>query len=111
MVTIGPRSISAGNLCRPTFSPVGMAAFIAALHLALASSRWPVAGAGRMVEVGLIWQAPAPEPRETGELEENAPSHPNQEFSAGRLALTTGMAVIGLTFLLHVMRLNGRLGR
>lgn len=84
---------------------VGLAAIVAALHLAVLASR--VSGRHHHGPVVLLsWQAPSAPPTPADTTSE-PPSNPHRNYSVGELALTRGMAVVSLARWLHVMRING----
>jgi hypothetical protein len=93
-------------------SPLGLATIVAALHLAAlagrVSARHPH---GRHVAM-LIWRPPKTQPAATARVEsDRVPSNPTHSYSAGRLALAAGMAIVALTFQLQLMRLGAALSR
>lgn len=91
-------------------SPVGVAALATVLHLAVLASRIH----GRSVHhapPSVLWNAgSAPAERHGDHDSAPAPSNPHQTYCVGRIALTSGMAVITLAWWLHVMRLGAARG-
>lgn len=91
---------------------VALAALVAALNLSIFASRL----GGRMSPTRgdvLAWRAPlSPMTGPAGDTQTDEPSssNPTRTYSAGRLALNTGIAVIALTAWLSVMRINGSRG-
>lgn len=94
-----------------SLSTVGLAAMVAALHLAVlagrVSARHP---RGRHLAL-IVWQQPPAAQVETAPKSDRVPSNPTQAYNAGRLALTFGVAVIALAYQLQVMRMGSALGR
>ena len=87
-------------------SRVGLAAMIAALHVAILASRMPVRNLHRPPVTLLSWQIPvAPQPPVA--VPDDPPSNPHQAFCVGELALAVGMAIIVLTRWLHIMHISG----
>ena len=92
---------------RETVSPVGLAALVAALHLAVLTGRVSVCRAGTRPGTLMIWRMTGDAlGTDTGKSDQS-PSRPTQTYSAGQLDLAVGMAVITLARWLHIMRLTG----
>lgn len=91
-------------------SAVRLATVVAALHLALlagrVSARCP---RGRQMAV-VVWQTPEPA-AEVQHDSDRVPSNPTHSYSAGRLALTFGMAILALAVQLPLMRIGAATGR
>lgn len=91
---------------------VVLTALVAALNLSVFAGRL----GGRMGPTRgdvLAWRAPlSPVAGPAGDTQTDEPSssNPTRTYSAGRLALNTGIAVIALTAWLSVMRINGSRG-
>lgn len=89
---------------------VALAALVAVLHLSVLAGRL---GNRRLVPGAcnvLAWRAPATGPGDETAAASQSPSNPQHTYSAGQLALDTGIAVIALAAWLRVMRLNGARG-
>ena len=96
---------------RETVSPVGLAALVAALHLAVLAGRVPALPTAGRPGTLLVWRVPGDPSRSAGVRAEKAPSRPVKSFAAGQLALTLGMAVVTLARWLQIMRLTGTPGQ
>lgn len=92
---------------RETVSPVGLAALVAALHLAVLTGRVSVRWAGARPGALVIWRMPQDTIRVAAGKSAQPPSRPTQTYSAGQLALAVGMAIVTLACWLHIMRLTG----
>lgn len=92
---------------RETVSPVGLAALVAALHLAVLTGRVSVRWAGNRPGTLMIWRMTGDAPGTNTGKSDQSPSRPTQTYSAGQLDLAVGMAVITLARWLHIMRLTG----
>jgi hypothetical protein len=94
-----------------TVSALGLAAFVAALHVAVLAGRM----SGRPSQHGALsqihWQMPAEKSPDAPNHRDRIGSNPHRAYSVGRLALTRGMAVVALAAYLNVIRTNGALGR
>ena len=93
------------SACTDTVSSVGLATIVAALHVAVLAAL--VQGRHHAVSpILLCWEMPKPieEPAPTAE---EPPSNPQQNYSAGQLALTSGIVVLALANHLHTTRMNG----
>jgi hypothetical protein len=86
---------------------LGVAAMVALLHLAVLAGRLRSQSAPGRPVAGLMWQLPRAEQVSTALRRERVPSNPLQSFSAGRLALAAGMAVLALANWLHITRVHG----
>jgi hypothetical protein len=103
---------TSGCAChRDTVSPVGLAALVAALHLAVLagrlSTRSPLGGQATLC----VWRTPGKAAPGSPEPVSRGSSRPVHAYSAGHLSLNAGMAVLTLTRWLHIMRLTGTPGR
>lgn len=95
---------------RPQARPaVALAALVAALHLSVLAGRLGSRAIPGPCDV-LTWRAPAVGPADEP-TSEQSPSNPQRTYSAGQLALDTGIAVVALTAWLRVMRTNGSRGQ
>jgi hypothetical protein len=92
---------------RDTVSPVGLAAVVAALHLALLTGRVPAFSPARRQGTLMIWRTTADVRAAAGGESEAAASRPVQTYAAGQLSLAAGMAVVTLARWLRIMRLTG----
>ncbi|MGQ9648985.1 MAG: hypothetical protein ACUVXJ_02650 [Phycisphaerae bacterium] len=90
-----------------TVSPVGLAALVAALHLAVLTGRVSVRWAGARPGTLVIWRMPQDAIRVVAGKSAQPSSRPIQTYSAGQLALAVGMAIVTLACWLHIMRLTG----
>ena len=88
---------------------VALAALVAALHLSVLAGRLGSRAIPSACDV-LTWRAPAVGPADEP-TSEQSPSNPQRTYSAGQLALDTGIAVVALTAWLRVMRTNGSRGQ
>lgn len=86
---------------------MGLAALVAALHLAVLTGRVSARWAGARPGVLVIWRMPQDTLRVAADKSDQPPSRPTQSYSAGQLALAVGMAVVTLARWLHIMRLTG----
>lgn len=86
-------------------SAVGLAALVAALHLAVLAGRGGRSTL-RYPQIAPITQMETRPPDETRRDPDRAPSNPTRSYSAGRLALTAGMVIVALAFQLHIMRVG-----
>lgn len=94
-----------------TVSPFGLATLIAGLHLAILAGRMSArCPRGRHAAL-LVYREPSPSPVDVNQDAQHAPSNPMQAYSAGRLALTFGVAVLALAFQLQVMHMGAARGR
>ena len=94
-----------------SLSAVGLAAVVAALHVAVLAGRVSTrAPRGRHATI-LVWRQADTTQVETQPASDRVPSNPMRAYNAGRLALTSGMAVIALAFHLQVMRMGAALSR
>jgi hypothetical protein len=96
---------------RDTVSPVGLAALVAALHLAVLTGRvpvWSVVGRAGTLQ---IWRVPADASATTARETGRVASRPVKSYSAGQLSLSAGMAIVALARWLRVMRLTGTQGQ
>lgn len=86
---------------------LGVAAMVAVLHLAILARQLRAQSAPGRPVAGLMWQLPCAEQVSVAVQRERVPSNPLQSFSAGRLALAAGMAVLALANWLHITRVHG----
>ncbi|GMU24678.1 MAG: hypothetical protein AMXMBFR13_47510 [Phycisphaerae bacterium] len=99
-------------IARPAaFSAVGLATVVAALHVAVLAGRFSPRCSRNRPMTELVWQAPESVPGEPHHEDDHVPSNPTQSYSAGRLALTFGVALIVLAVQLQVMRIGAALAR
>jgi hypothetical protein len=87
-----------------------LAALVAVLNLSVLAGRL----GGRTIPGRndvLTWQIPISGPTADRSTTEEPSANPTRAYSAGRLSLDTGIAVIALAAWLHVMRINGATGR
>ncbi|GMV97013.1 MAG: hypothetical protein HRF43_10705 [Phycisphaerae bacterium] len=107
----GATSAPAGRF--ESVSAVGLAAMVAALHLAVLAGRLggPARCARGRDPALLIWRRPEQAPVETFRTSQRVPSNPQRAYHAGRLALASGVAVLALARALPVMRLGAARGR
>jgi hypothetical protein len=99
---------NSGRLVSPRYdavSTIGLAALVAALHLATIAGR-----AGRVSvrhpQITPVTRMETLPPAETRRESDRAPSNPTRSYSAGRLALTVGMVIVALAYQLHVMHVG-----
>lgn len=93
------------------FSAVGLATVVAALHVALLAGRIAPRYSRNRQMAEMVWQAPESAQGDPHHEDDHVPSNPTQSYSAGRLALTFGVALIVLATQLQVMRIGAALGR
>ncbi len=104
-----PSDIPTRRVCTSGGSPAGVAALAAVLHLAVLASRMP--GRSAHAVPSLLWNAGSAPAERHGDADgDAAPSNPQQTYCVGRIALTSGMAVVALACWLHVMRLGSARG-
>lgn len=78
---------------------------VAALHVAVLAAR--VQSRHHYVSpILLCWEMPKPI-EEPAPAAQEPPSNPQQNYSAGQLALTSGIVVLALAHHLHTTRVNG----
>jgi hypothetical protein len=101
-----PSAVSLHAAPRPAaLSAVGLAALVAALHLAVLAGRGGRSLA-RYHEITPIISTETRPPDETPRDPDRAPSNPTHSYSAGRLALTAGMVIVALAHQVHLMRVG-----
>lgn len=105
-VRTGPPALGAEPV-----SPLGLAAFIAALHMAVLAGRVSGRSSPHRALSRIHWQAPAEKSPDAPCDRDRIGSNPHHAYSAGRLSLTRGMAVVTLAVYLNVIRTNGAQGR
>jgi len=92
-------------------SVLGLAAFVAALHVAVLACRVSGRPSQHRALNQIDWQMPAEKSPDAPNHRDRIGSNPHRAYSVGRLALTRGMAVVALAAYLNVIRTNGALGR
>ena len=87
-----------------------LATLVAALHLFVLAGRLGGRVGGRVTlrsNSEWVWQAPTDGPATNEPAREKTPSNPQRSYSAGQLALDTGVAVVALAAWLRTVRMNG----
>lgn len=92
-------------------SVLGLAAFVAALHVAVLACRVSGRPSQHRALSQIHWPMPAERLPDALNHRDRIGSNPHRAYSVGRLALTRGMAVVALAAYLNVIRTNGALGR
>jgi hypothetical protein len=92
-------------------SAIRLATVVAALHVAVLAGRLSVRCPRGRHAAMLVWQVPDSAAVESAHDRPRVPSNPTQNYNAGRLALTVGMAIIARIFQLQVMRMGAALSR
>jgi hypothetical protein len=92
---------------REAMSPMGLAAMVAFLHVAVLAARVSTRHAHHHPTPVLSWPAMANSQPDVVVKAGKTPSNPVQTYCVGRLDLTRGMAVVVLAEWLHIMRTGG----
>ena len=87
-------------------SEMMLATWVATLHLFVLAGRLGGRVAPRS-NSEWVWQAPMDGPATHEPAREKTPSNPQRSYSAGQLALDTGVAVVALAAWLRIVRTNG----
>jgi hypothetical protein len=94
-----------------TVSAVGLAAFVAALHMAVLAGHVSGRSSQQRALSQIRWRMPTDESPDAPCSRARIGSNPHRSYNCGRLELARGMAVVALAAFINVIRTNGALGR